>query len=415
MSIRKSPELTPQLVGAARRNARHSTGPRSPAGKQNSKLNALKHGAYVCDENHRQSMLALGEDPERFQTLVEGLRSAFAPADALQEKQVEDLAWLYWRRERLERALCGLKRRALQELEDQQHGRQREMAGATFDASQHELLDWNLSQPSDRGTKLQLRLSYLGVIREDVKQGIYGPPQQAVLQSSYRDEMGWRQQLIYVLLWRFCTAEEDELERASESAQMRALTENEERPEPPGEAEQQELLRLLLEEIADVEKDLAYEEKAHEERVAIEREACLAPEGETWRTLVRQEDALDRSIDRKVRLLLRLRKESADLGATPAGQNGDGQKESVAAAAVAVGSPENGELVDAASDKKLRERTGNVIENKGQRSAIRPQNSNVLESTGGYSDPADMAPESQVVLETRGIVRKVHEAKSNAI
>ena len=51
MSLRKSPELTPALLAAARQNAQHSTGPRSPAAKRNVKLNALKHGAYVSDEN----------------------------------------------------------------------------------------------------------------------------------------------------------------------------------------------------------------------------------------------------------------------------------------------------------------------------------------------------------------------------
>ena len=94
MSLRKAPQLTPQLLAASRRNARRSTGPRSPAAKQNSKLNALKHGAYVSDENQRQAMLALGEDPEQFQFLTHELRSAFGPGDALWEKQVEDLAWL---------------------------------------------------------------------------------------------------------------------------------------------------------------------------------------------------------------------------------------------------------------------------------------------------------------------------------
>ena len=61
MSLRKSPQLTPALLAAARHNAQHSTGPRSAAAKQNSKLNALKHGAYVSDENRRQAMQALGE------------------------------------------------------------------------------------------------------------------------------------------------------------------------------------------------------------------------------------------------------------------------------------------------------------------------------------------------------------------
>jgi hypothetical protein len=41
MSLRKSPQLTPQLLGATRNNAQHSTAPRSAAAKQNSKLSAL--------------------------------------------------------------------------------------------------------------------------------------------------------------------------------------------------------------------------------------------------------------------------------------------------------------------------------------------------------------------------------------
>ena len=49
-------------------------------------------------------MLALGEDPEQLQTLIEELMSSYGPGDALWQKQVEDLAWLYSRRDRLERA-----------------------------------------------------------------------------------------------------------------------------------------------------------------------------------------------------------------------------------------------------------------------------------------------------------------------
>jgi hypothetical protein len=41
MCLRKSPQLTPELLAATRQNARHSTGPRSAAAKQNSKFNAL--------------------------------------------------------------------------------------------------------------------------------------------------------------------------------------------------------------------------------------------------------------------------------------------------------------------------------------------------------------------------------------
>ena len=48
MALRKSPQLTPRLLAANRRNARRSTGPRTSAGKHNSKMNALKHGGYAA-------------------------------------------------------------------------------------------------------------------------------------------------------------------------------------------------------------------------------------------------------------------------------------------------------------------------------------------------------------------------------
>ena len=44
---------------------------------------------------------------------------------------------------------------------------------------------------------------------------------------------------------------------------------------------------------------------------AIARDSCLAPEGKTWEMLLRQEAGLDRAIDRKVRILLTMRKEHA--------------------------------------------------------------------------------------------------------
>ena len=390
MSLRKSPDLTPPLLAAARRNARHSTGPRSPAAIQNSKLNALKHGAYVCDENQRQAMRALGEDPEQFQALTEELRSAFGPGDALEEKQVEDLAWLYWRRERLERTLSGLRRRALQGIEEWQHRRQREMAGATFDASRHELVDWGLPQPKDRGVRLRLRLSYLGAIREEVKQSLYKPRQQAVLESVYGDEMGWRQRLIYALVWRFCQAEEQEIERATRPDHLQDVVDSDEM-QSPGEAEQQELLRLLQEEIADVQEELAYEEKANQERVEIQRDACLAPQDEAWRILLRLETSLDRSIDRKVRILLGLLKESAKLEAAPAAGRGGTQRESVDEPAGSTAE----DAVPAPANLKVKERSGNPAENKGRRAESRPGSRDVWENTGGYFDHGETAPDSQ--------------------
>jgi len=365
MSLRKSPQLTPQLLAAARQNAQHSTGPRSAAAKQNSKLNALKHGGRVSDENRCLAMLALGEDPEEFENLKQELMSAFGPGDALWEKQIDDLTWLYCRRERLERAQAGLKRRALQGIDDWQHRRQQEMARVTFDASQHEMLNLNLSESTDRGVALRRMLSFLELVREEVKQRTFRPRQYAVLESLYEGVRGWRQALIFRLLHRFSDPLYLDAQQADEEERQSLLRETGDAWEPPGEPEYQELLRLLEEEIASVREEFEYAEKANEERAAIERGACLAPEGETWKMMLRQEAALDHSIDRKVRILLRLRKDAADRPVAPAGQDdGAGMEniEEVLASDISAQTPQSAEAVE---DLKLSDRCGNVIENKG--------------------------------------------------
>jgi hypothetical protein len=366
------------LLAAARQNAQHSTGPRSAAAKQNSKLNALKHGLYVSDENQRQAMLALGEDPEQFQTLTQELMSAFGPGDALWDKQVEDLTWLYWRRERLERAEEGLKRRALQAIDDWQHRRQQEMARVTFDASQHEMLEVNLSESTDRGVTLRKTLSLLEVIQDQLKQRTFRPRQLGVLESLYKGMMGWRPGLICRLLQRFCDAPKL-AEQQGDEDYLRFLREIGTPTEPPGEPEHQKLLRLFEEEIASLREEFAYAEKANEERAAIERDACLAPEGETWSMMLRQEAALDRSIDRKVRILLRLRKEFTDLPIAPPGEGDGGRIEKIEKAHDSDISTETSQGVEAAEHLKMKEQSGNFYENKGPTLSSPGRSGNVIE------------------------------------
>jgi hypothetical protein len=353
------------LLAAARRNARHSTGPRTPAARQNSKLNALKHGAYLREENRPSTLRALGEDPERLEALAEELRSAFGGGDALWEKQVEDLAWLYWRRERLERAQAGLKRRALQSIDHWQHRRAQEMARVTFLPSQRVMLDYDPPAPTDRGVALRNRLSYLEMVQEEVKQHTFRTRQYVVIEGLYRTTKGWRTTLIIRLLRRFSDPRYVEAQQA-QGEQRRALEEMGFPCDPPGEPERRELLRWLGEEIAQVREEFAYAERANQEQAAFEREACLAPEGETWNMLLRQESALDRSIDRKVRILLRLRKESGNRAPAPADEeegmpeghrdNPGGCPEGATPAPAAVGK--------AGEELKMTERSGNVIENK---------------------------------------------------
>ena len=136
MSIRQSPQLTPQLLDAARSNGRRSHGPCTAAGKENSKMNALEHGERSDPENHYEVMRALGEDPAQFEALKQELSASFSTGDSFVEKQVDDLARLYWRRDRLERSQTGLMRRALLALEEKQHRRRKEIEDCTMEVGE---------------------------------------------------------------------------------------------------------------------------------------------------------------------------------------------------------------------------------------------------------------------------------------
>ena len=95
-------------------NARRSTGPRTPQGKLRSRWNAFRHGQWASGLAWSdESLQHLGEDPEKFKKLREGLLAAQGPvADPLWVLQLEDLARLYWRRQRLERAWEPMTRHA---------------------------------------------------------------------------------------------------------------------------------------------------------------------------------------------------------------------------------------------------------------------------------------------------------------
>ena len=307
MSLRKSTALTPRRVDAARHNAGRSTGPRSPAGKERMKLNALKHGLEAAAENEAAVMRALGEDPERFASLRQELAASYGAGEALGERQIDDLARLYWRRERLERMQTGLMRQALEAVEARGRVRREEIAAVTFPPSRIEAPNLDMGEPTDRCARLRLQLSLLEVVRGQVLKGHYPEGQQKVI-GKYQDKtMGWRPARLRQLQWRF--GEWTYYKQKGEPEALKKCVQQTMGGEANMNLLWQELVRLLEEEIAALKVRFAEAVKAEEEKEAAERDACLAPEGKTWETLARQEMALDRSIDRKVRILLSLRKE----------------------------------------------------------------------------------------------------------
>ncbi len=322
MSLRKTPRLTSRRIDAARQNAQRSTGPRSAAGKERMRMNALKHGCDAAPANDAAIMRALGEDPARYEALKQELSTDYGPGDTLRDRQIEDLARLYWRRDRLERMETGLMRRALGAVEERQRERRREIAAVTFDSSCWAAIDAvDVGGSDDPSVRWRLQLSLLGVLREQVRQRVFTPRQWGEIRTYYQGRVGWRPARLRHLLWLFL--ERANPQRQDEKPPHDFVSQYFKGGEAGVENHYQELLALIDEEIADVEEEFQHELEAQEARDAADRDACLAPEGETWEMLLRQESGLDRSIDRKVRILLTLRKEHAQLQREAAGPPGD--------------------------------------------------------------------------------------------
>jgi hypothetical protein len=85
-------------IEANRRNARHSTGPRTEEGKAASSRNALKHGL------RSDQLILFDETAEGFETFHAELSDSFAPGDAAESILVERIAVAHWRLRRVWRA-----------------------------------------------------------------------------------------------------------------------------------------------------------------------------------------------------------------------------------------------------------------------------------------------------------------------
>ena len=76
---------------ANKRNAAHSTGPRTEAGKQISSGNSFKHGLTSS------SILLIGEDAEEFEQFRRDLFAHWAPANGIERGLCEQIAENHWR------------------------------------------------------------------------------------------------------------------------------------------------------------------------------------------------------------------------------------------------------------------------------------------------------------------------------
>ena len=295
MSLREPSTLTESKQAANRANAQRSTGPRTAEGQARSSRNALKHGIYAdVSAEGRATMLALGEDREEFEQLHAELRAAYEVDDAIADALVADLAKLYWRQRRWERASDGLLRaeRKRWEMEQESDEQGRRYESATI--AREQFAQFGLRWSPDAPAKFRRLVELLEMLRERVARRDFAEDLGGLFDLIYGNRPLWRGQMLW-FLWRALHGAQQTGKKLPET--MAQLLEKE-----------------LEEEMATLRGEAERTRAARAELAPAERDAVLMPPHPHAVWLAEQGHKLDRAIDRKIRLLILYQKQKARQG-----------------------------------------------------------------------------------------------------
>ena len=89
---------SPKQAAANRRNAKNSTGPKTPEGKAGSRLNGLRHGLRAA------TVVLPNEDQKEFDQLCAELEADWKPQSRSERLLVEQMALAQWKLVRVQRA-----------------------------------------------------------------------------------------------------------------------------------------------------------------------------------------------------------------------------------------------------------------------------------------------------------------------
>ncbi|MFB3920574.1 MAG: hypothetical protein ACE145_02580 [Terriglobia bacterium] len=297
--------MTPARLAANRRNARKSTGPRTEQGKRR-----------VAGSRRRVTAPNPALPAER---LYRDLAEAFRPADAAERLLVEELARLHARKRANQDAQAGLVRKNWEKLARERREHQLEL---TLEHSDHPAplaVAAGYMQMEDSPAKFRQISRMLSVVREDVRLGVVSGEGERVLKTIYGPCPSMRGAGILanyrMLLKRGYTPQP----LAPEPAPAEAA-DGDSTASPPGEEPGEEraarLDRQSLESVRETLLGALEEEKVilgakyaaflkeHVPPLEALKRAALVPADELWHSLLQQDQALDRQIESKTRLLL---------------------------------------------------------------------------------------------------------------
>ena len=266
-------------------------GPRTPAGKQRSKHNALKYGIFA------KNVLLKGESQSEFDSLLNGLLNDLRPEGTLEELLVEKLAALAWRHRRLFLAESAEIRKSMEFFESDQQDREREeevRIARLSDPFNNSGLIRNIQNPDvlercqDLLFQLRRHVNEHGFNLEFDKrilEKIYGDHREQRLREDLYDSYEiWRQ-----------TSQTPEEERLREGYAL------------PMEC-RMNILQLIDEEIVRLRIDQQARAAVQTARTQLEIVSRNVPDGPGLDRLLRYEASLERSFDRTLRQLERLQR-----------------------------------------------------------------------------------------------------------
>ena len=288
-SIEKN--VTDEVREANQLNSAASTGPVTEAGKKQSSMNALKHGRYAkrLDPVKRLLEDLTNEEEAEREALCADVIERYQPPDAFAGQQAEELAHLQFELLRLEGVKQAIWQRERELLELEQRRRALRLKQEGVGACAKEIYDRGLVNQTDSPGKFREMLRTLEVFAlEDHALDI--DDARAFLNRLYGDgERAWRGVRLRWALNRADKAESDEdRQRAGKDFEREAKRE----------------LEYVREELAICELEQGPLTEAGQAARLLE-----VMSSRKWSWMRQQENFLMRSIDRKLRVLIDLRRE----------------------------------------------------------------------------------------------------------
>lgn len=270
------------------------TGPRTSAGKERSKHNALKHGIFA------NAVLLRNESRTEFDSILNRFRDDRQPQGMLEELFVEKLATISWRYRRLLLAEAAEIEMRTEFVEWDERERQEKEAGDDFRGpggfASPDRKDWGLTQKMENPIILERCLNLLDDLKSGIEtHGFERKHDAEILMRLYGHHGRWAETLLDSYMKWCGTAECSDQEREEE-----------------GLASVEQCKRIFLETLRTEIKHLSRYEKERasieSERIKLESLRRNVPDAPQLDRLLRYETTLERAFDKALIQLERLQR-----------------------------------------------------------------------------------------------------------